>query len=187
MELVKTVIPGVLLLRPQRVGDDRGFMSETFRSTWLEQAGILTSLVQDNHSYSEQRGTVRGLHFQVPPRAQDKLVRVVRGSVLDVAVDLRKGSPCFGHHVAVVLSADNWEQVFIPHGFAHGFCTLEPHTEVLYKVSDYYSAEHEAGLLWNDPALGISWPVRAGKAILSERDRHLPGLAELPDWFHWEE
>jgi dTDP-4-dehydrorhamnose 3,5-epimerase len=128
-------------------------------------------------------GTVRGLHFQVPPRAQDKLVRVTRGSVFDVAVDLRRGAPTYGRHVAVTLSAANWEQVFIPRGFAHGYCSLEPDTEVLYKVTDYYSPEHDRGLLWNDPALGVKWPVPAEAALVSERDRRHPTLAALPDYF----
>ncbi len=183
MELVKTAIPGVLVLRPPRLADGRGFFSETFRVSWMSEMGLPTSWVQDNHSLSAAVGTVRGLHFQVPPRAQVKLVRVTRGSVLDVAVDLRRGSPTFGRHVAVTLSAANWEQVFIPHGFAHGYCSLEPDTEVFYKVSDYYSPEHDRGLLWNDPALGIEWPVPAEAALVSERDRHHPPLAALPHYF----
>lgn len=183
MELLKTAIPGVLVLRPGRFADDRGFFSETFRLSWMEEAGLPTSWVQDNHSFSAAAGTVRGLHFQVPPRAQDKLVRVARGSALDVVVDLRRGSPTFGRHVAVTLSAENWEQVLVPKGFAHGFCTLEPDTEVLYKVSDYYSPDHDQGLLWNDPALGIDWPVAGEAALVSERDRRHPPLAALPDYF----
>jgi dTDP-4-dehydrorhamnose 3,5-epimerase len=183
MELVKTSIPGVLVLRPARVADGRGFFSETFRLAWMAEAGLPGSWVQDNHSMSVAAGTVRGLHFQVPPRAQDKLVRVTRGSVFDVAVDLRRGAPTYGRHVAVTLSAANWEQVFIPRGFAHGYCSLEPDTEVLYKVTNYYSPEHDRGLLWNDPALGVKWPVPAEAALVSERDRRHPTLAALPDYF----
>jgi dTDP-4-dehydrorhamnose 3,5-epimerase len=183
MELLKTAIPGVLLLRPARFQDERGFFLETFRRSWMEEVGLPTSWVQDNHSMSAAPGTVRGLHFQVPPRAQDKLVRVVRGSVFDVAVDLRRGSPTYGRHVAATLSAANGEQLFILRGFAHGFCSLEPGTEVLYKVTDYYSPEHDRGLLWSDPALGIDWPFTAGAALVSERDRRHPVLADLPDYF----
>jgi dTDP-4-dehydrorhamnose 3,5-epimerase len=187
MELLKTDMPGVLVLRPARFEDARGFFSETFRHSWMEEAGLPVSWVQDNHSLSAAPGTVRGLHFQVPPRAQEKLVRVTRGSVLDVAVDLRRGSPTFGRHLAVTLSAANWEQLYVPKGFAHGFCTLQPDTEVLYKVSDYYSSEHDRGLLWSDPALGIDWPVAEEAALVSERDRRHPALAALPDYFTMED
>ncbi len=187
MELLKTTLPGVLVLRPERFVDGRGFFSETFRRSWMEEAGLPTSWAQDNHSWSTTPGTVRGLHFQVPPRAQDKLVRVTRGSVLDVAVDLRQGSPTFGRHVAVTLSAENWEQLLVPKGFAHGYCSLESDTEVLYKVSDYYSPEHDRGLLWSDPALGIEWPVAEEAALVSERDRRHPTLAALPDYFTMED
>jgi len=183
MELLNTAIPGVLLLRPDRFGDERGFFSETFRLSWMEEAGLPASWVQDNHSMSAAPGTVRGLHFQVPPRAQDKLVRVVRGSIFDVAVDLRRGSPTYGRHAAATLSAARGEQLLIARGFAHGFCTLEPGTEVLYKVTDYYSPEHDRGLLWSDPALGIEWPVPAESILVSERDRRHPVLADLPEYF----
>jgi dTDP-4-dehydrorhamnose 3,5-epimerase len=183
MELVETALPGVLVLRPDRFVDARGFFSETFRRSWMEEAGLPTAWVQDNHSRSAAVGTIRGLHFQVPPRTQDKLVRVAQGSVFDVAVDLRRGSPTYGRHVAVTLSAANWEQLFVPAGFAHGYCTLEPDTEVLYKVTDYYSPEHDHGLLWSDPALGIEWPVGPAEALVSERDRGHPALAALPDYF----
>jgi len=178
MDVIATEIPDVKLLRPARFGDERGFFSETFRSEWFPE----TSFVQDNHSLSANAGTVRGLHFQIGDAAQIKLVRVPRGSVLDVAVDLRTGSPTFGRAVARTLSAENWEQLWIPIGFAHGFCTLEPDTEVLYKVSSYYSPELERGLAWDDPALGIEWPDFAG-AVLSERDDRWPGLADLPEYF----
>lgn len=179
MECVPTDIPDVLAIRAQRFGDERGFFSEVFRDTWLPDLAF----VQDNHSKSSARGTVRGLHFQVPPFAQDKLVRVTRGAVYDVAVDLRLGSPTFGRHVGVVLSEDNWMQLLVPAGFAHGFCTLEPDSEVLYKVTAHYSAEHDRGLRWDDPDLGIAWPVEPSAAVLSAKDRALPSFAELPDYF----
>jgi dTDP-4-dehydrorhamnose 3,5-epimerase len=137
--------------------------------------------VQDNHSLSRKPGVIRGLHFQLPPFAQAKLVRVVRGSVLDVVVDIRRGSPSFGHHATVTLSAGNGLQLFVPHGFAHGFCTLEPDTEVLYKVDAYYAPEHERGLLWNDPALAIPWPAAAPE--ISDKDRCWPSLSDLADMF----
>jgi len=183
MEVTTTPIPGLLVLHLPRRADERGFFAETFRRSWMEQHGLPAEWVQDNHSQSRARGTVRGLHFQVPPRAQAKLVRVVAGSILDVVVDLRRGSPAYGRHAAFTLSAAGGEQVLVPVGCAHGFCTLEPDTEVLYKVSDYYSPEHDRGLRWDDPALGIAWPVRAEEAVLSGRDRQHPTLAELPGYF----
>jgi dTDP-4-dehydrorhamnose 3,5-epimerase len=183
MELVTTPIPGLLLLRPPRAADDRGFFSETFRRSWMEDRGLPADWVQDNHSLSRLRGTIRGLHFQVPPRAQAKLVRVVAGSVFDVAVDLRRASPTYLWHAAFELSAVSGEQLLVPAGCAHGFCTLEADTEVLYKVTDYYSQEHDRGLRWDDPALGIAWPVAPEEAVLSARDRQHPSLAELPDYF----
>jgi len=182
MEIIPTEIPEVRRVRPRRFGDDRGFFSETFRSEWFP--GI--DFVQDNHSLSAEQGTVRGLHFQTPPFAQDKLVRVARGRILDVAVDIRVGSPTFGEHVTVELSADNWEQLLVPRGFAHGFVTLEPNSEVLYKTSDVYSSEHDAGIRWNDPTLHIAWDVEEGAVSLSERDAGLPLLADLPDHFRYE-
>jgi dTDP-4-dehydrorhamnose 3,5-epimerase len=181
MEMIPTEIPEVRRVVVPRFVDRRGDFSETFRAEWFD--GF--EFVQDNHSRSIMAGTVRGLHFQVPPRASDKLVRVSRGSALDVAVDLRIGSPTFGRHVAFVLSADGGEQLLVPRGFAHGFVTLEPDTEVVYKVTDYHSAEHDKGLLWNDPALGIDWGVEPGHATVSERDRsHLP-LDRLAEYFRF--
>ncbi len=185
MQVISTSIPDVIVITPARYGDRRGFFSETYNRRALAEAGIDLEFVQDNHSLSGERGTIRGLHFQTPPYAQDKLVRVVRGAIFDVAVDLRKGSPTFGKHVSAVISAAEWNQILLPIGFAHGFCTLEPNTEVIYKVTNYYSASHDKGLLWNDPDLGIDWPIPGQQATLSEKDRRLPRLRELPDYFVW--
>ena len=179
MEVEELSIPDVKILRPTRHGDHRGFFSEVYNKKTLVTAGIDIDFVQDNHSLSAERGTVRGLHFQTPPFAQHKLVRVVRGSVFDVAVDLRRGSPSFGKHVTAVLSAEAWNQIFVPIGFAHGFMTLEPDTEVIYKVSNYYAPDHDKGILWNDPALAIAWPIDDREAILSDKDRKQPRLAEV--------
>jgi len=176
----------VLEIRPARFEDPRGFFSETYNAAAFAKAGISTVFVQDNHSYSREAGTVRGLHFQTPPFAQVKLVRVVRGAVLDVAVDLRAGSPGFGRHVAARLSAEAWNQLLVPVGFAHGFCTLEPDTEVIYKVSAPYSPEHDFGLLWSDPDLGIDWPIPPDRAVLSDKDRRQPRLRDLPEYFVYE-
>jgi len=167
-------IAGVVLFIPRRISDDRGFFSETFNVRALASGGVTGDFVQDNHSLSVQRGVVRGLHYQLPPAAQDKLVRVTRGSILDIAVDIREGSPTYGQHVAVTLSAENWQQLWVPKGFAHGFCTLEPDTEVVYKATDYYAPEFDRGLRWNDPDLGITWPVTAEGAILSAKDAVAP-------------
>ena len=177
MQIQTLTIPDVKVLIPGKLGDGRGFFSEVYSRRSLAGAGIDTDFVQDNHSLSACKGTVRGLHFQTPPRAQDKLVRVVRGSVFDVAVDLRRSSPTYGRHVSVVLSAEAWNQMLVPIGFAHGFVTLEPDTEVLYKVSDYYAPDHDDGLLWNDPALGIRWPIPEKEVVLSEKDRRLAPFA----------
>jgi len=176
-------IPDVWTYTPRRFGDDRGWFSETFNARALE--GMLggVAFVQDNQSLSAAKGTLRGLHFQAPPKAQDKLVRVVRGSVLDVAVDIRRKSPTFGKSVAAVLSAENGAQLFVPKGFAHGFLTLEPNTEVLYKVSEYYSRDDERGLAWDDPAIGIDWGLPADTLTIAERDRQFPRLAALQSYF----
>lgn len=176
-------IPDVKILRPKKHGDARGFFSETYSQRALADAGIDLTFVQDNHAFSAAKGTMRGLHFQTTPFAQDKLVRVIRGSILDVAVDLRRASPTYGKHVAAVISAEAWNQILVPIGFAHGLLTLEPDTEVLYKVTNYYSPQHDLGLLWNDPALAIAWPVSEADAILSAKDKVQPRLAELPAYF----
>lgn len=183
MQVTELAIPAVKLIVPRRFGDRRGFFSEVYNIRALKDAGITESFVQDNHSLSAEVGTVRGLHFQSPPHAQAKLLRVSRGRIFDVAVDLRRTSPTFGKHVTAEISADNWAQIFIPAGFAHGFCTLEPDTEVIYKVSDYYAPEADAGILWSDADLGIDWPVDAGKAILSDKDKRLPAFKDLGNVF----
>jgi dTDP-4-dehydrorhamnose 3,5-epimerase len=176
-------IAEVKLVIPQIHRDARGFFSETYSRQRMDQAGIATEFVQDNHSLSVEVGTLRGLHFQVPPRAQGKLLRVTRGSVFDVAVDIRVGSPTYGQHVSAVLSAENWMQIWIPAGFAHGYCTLEPNTEVIYKVTDYYAPECDRGLKWDDAALGIRWPVGPDSARLSDKDRRQPSLKEMAPAF----
>jgi dTDP-4-dehydrorhamnose 3,5-epimerase len=185
VQIVSTEIPDVKIITPVRHGDARGFFSEIFREDVLVQHGIDIRFVQENHSYSAAKGVLRGLHFQAPPMAQAKLVRVAVGTILDVAVDIRVGSPSYGRHVAVELSAELGSQLFVPEGFAHGFCTLVPDTQVLYKVNRYYSAEHDGGVLWDDPALGIGWPVGVDEAVLSDKDRRQPHLADLPPLFHY--
>lgn len=172
-------IPAVKMLAPGKHGDDRGFFSETYNKKALAASGVRLEFVQDNHSFSAAKGTVRGLHFQTPPYAQDKLVRVTRGAIFDVAVDLRRSSPTYGRHVSATLSAAAWDQILVPIGFAHGLMTLEPNTEVIYKVSDYFAPEHDHGLLWNDPALGIEWPLAEHEAILSDKDRAQPRFADF--------
>lgn len=176
-------LPGLILIRPTRHGDARGWFSEVWRRDQWEAAGVKADFIQDNQSFSAQTGTVRGLHFQLPPFAQAKLVRVVSGRVLDVAVDLRRSSPGFGKSIAVELSAEGGEQLFIPAGFAHGFCTLEPNSGLAYKVDAYYSSAHDRGVRWNDPAFGIQWPVGEADAVLSAKDKVQPLFAELTDMF----
>ncbi len=178
-DIRRLALPDVLLITPAKRGDERGFFSETYSQRALEHAGFDRAFVQDNHSLSGQRGILRGLHFQRPPYAQDKLVRVTRGAVFDVAVDIRKDSPSFGQWVGVELSAENWRQVLVPAGFAHGFVTLTATAEVLYKVTDYYAPDAEDGLRWNDPEVDIEWPIAADEVITNARDGKWPGLAEL--------
>jgi dTDP-4-dehydrorhamnose 3,5-epimerase len=185
MKVVDTEIPDVKLIFPKKFGDRRGFFSETYSRKGFAAAGIGLEFVQDNHALSADPGTVRGLHFQVPPAAQAKLVRVARGAIFDVAVDIRQGSPTYGKWVGATISAQAWNQILVPAGFAHGYCTLEPDTEVVYKVSDFYAPELEYGLLWNDPAIGIDWPIAPGKAVLSDKDLKMPKLAEVPAYFIW--
>jgi dTDP-4-dehydrorhamnose 3,5-epimerase len=183
MDVQALAIPDVKLITPKVHRDARGLFCETYRADALTRAGVDITFVQDNYSLSTQKGVVRGLHFQTAPHAQDKLVRVIRGSILDVAVDLRRSSPTYGKHVSAVLSADNWAQLLVPVGFAHAFLTLEPNTEVAYKVSAYYAPECDKGLRWNDPALGIAWPIDPADAILSEKDQNLPLLKDLAAYF----
>lgn len=178
-------LPEVKLIETPRFGDSRGVFSETYNQRAFSDAGIDSVFVQDNYSLSVAPGTLRGLHFQTHPFAQEKLVRVVRGRILDVAVDIRHGSPTFGKHVSVILSADEGHQILVPIGFAHGLATLEADTEVIYKVSNFYSAEHDKGVLWNDPALGIDWQLGDAEAVLSDKDRRHPLLADLPRYFEF--
>jgi dTDP-4-dehydrorhamnose 3,5-epimerase len=186
MRIEPTALPGVLQVLPVRHGDHRGFFSEVFHAGRFAEAGLTGPWVQDNHSLTAQVGTVRGLHFQTPPHAQGKLVRVIRGAILDVAVDLRHGSPTFGRHVAVELSVEKWNQLWVPPGFAHGFCSLVPEVEVLYKVTAHYAPAHDAGVRWDDPDLAIPWPVAPGSAVLSAKDAALPRLRDLPPTFRYE-
>jgi dTDP-4-dehydrorhamnose 3,5-epimerase len=179
----RLLIPDVLVLTPDRFRDVRGFFSETYSHTAMASLGVLTTFVQDNHSLSERTGTLRGLHFQAPPFAQAKLVRVTRGSILDVTVDLRRGSATFGQHVKVNLGEQDGRQIYVPAGFAHGFLTLEPHTEVQYKVSAPYSAQSDRGLAWNDPDLAIDWGINSDQVLLSDKDTRQPFLRDLTSPF----
>jgi dTDP-4-dehydrorhamnose 3,5-epimerase len=179
MLITALAIADVKLIVPKKFGDARGFFSETYSRSALAKTGIDVDFVQDNHSRSAKVGTVRGLHFQTPPFAQDKLVRVTRGRILDVAVDIRKNSPTFGRHVTAELSAENWAQLLVPVGFAHAFITLEPDTEVIYKVSNVYAPQNDAGILWNDADLGIAWPIAAPEVTLSDKDAKLPRLKDI--------
>jgi dTDP-4-dehydrorhamnose 3,5-epimerase len=183
MHISNTALPDVKLIQPVRHGDARGYFSEVYREDALLKHGIDTQFVQDNQSMSAAVGVLRGLHFQTPPMAQAKLVRVIAGAILDIAVDIRWGSPHFGKHVAAVLSAAEGNQLLIPEGFAHGFCTLEPNSTVIYKVNRYYSPENDRGLLWNDPALGIDWRLGGREPTLSDKDKKHPTLADLPRYF----
>jgi dTDP-4-dehydrorhamnose 3,5-epimerase len=181
MHIEPQAIADVLLITAQRRGDERGWFAETFRQSALAEAGFTRAFVQDNQAFSAQRGTMRGLHFQAEPHAQDKLIRVLRGAILDVAVDIRRGSPSYGRRVAVQLSADNANQLLVPRGFAHGYLTLTEDCEVFYKVSAYYAPEAERGLLWSDPALGIDWPIPPEEVRVNARDQAWPTLDALRD------
>lgn len=179
-------IPGPVVIIPRKFQDERGYFSETYVDPWFRENVAQTSFVQENHSYSAQAGTLRGIHFQMSPHAQGKLVRVLRGAVVDVAVDLRKGSPHFGRHVSVTLSAENWNQFWIPVGFGHGFCTLEPDTEVLYKVTSRYHPSSERGIRWDDPDLAIDWGLGSLPPTIADRDRQYPRLKDSPAFFAYE-
>jgi dTDP-4-dehydrorhamnose 3,5-epimerase len=185
MAIERLDIPDLVLLTPARHGDARGFFSETFRADVMTPYTAESHFVQDNHVRSMQQGVVRGLHYQIPPSAQGKLVRCTRGAILDVAVDIRLGSPTYGRHVAVELSAANWQQLWVPVGFAHGYRTLEDDCEVIYKVTDYYAPECDRGIAWDDPALGIDWRLSAAEAVLSDKDRKQPCLADMPPTFRY--
>lgn len=185
MLVEQTPIEGLLLLTPKRFGDHRGFFAETFSARTLEQYGFHEGFVQDNHSLSAQINTVRGLHFQAPPNAQAKLVRCGRGALFDVAVDIRLGSPSYGQWFGAELSFENGRQLFIPVGFAHGFATRLPDTEIVYKCSDYYSPETEGALRFNDPDIGIDWGL-GGEAILSDKDRDAAALIGFNSPFKYE-
>jgi len=178
-----TAIAGVKILTPKKHGDARGFLSEVYNRTAWESAGLRFEFVQDNHSFSAAVGTLRGLHFQTPPFAQDKLIRVGRGRILDVAVDIRRSSPTFGKYVAVELSVENWRQLLVPIGFAHGFVTLEPDTDVLYKTTAVYSPANDRGVSWDDPDIGVAWPLPDAGPMLSDKDQRWPRLREAQELF----
>ncbi len=186
MEVAVLEIPAVRLLKLKKHGDERGYFSETFRNDLFQAEVAPFIFVQDNQSLSAEVSIVRGLHYQLDPRAQGKLVRCIAGAILDVAVDIRTGSPTYGQHVKAELTADNGHQLWVPPGFAHGFCTIAPNSIISYKVTDYYSPEHDRGLLWNDPELGIEWPVDAEKAVLSAKDKVQPRLADIGAAFVYE-
>lgn len=184
MNVEATAIAGVLLVTPQRFPDGRGFFSETWNERRYTEAGIPGPFVQDNHALSRENGVLRGLHLQIGANAQGKLVRAVRGAIWDVAVDIRRGSATYGKHFGAVLSAENWSQLWIPAGLLHGYCTLEPDTEVIYKVTAPWDRAAERGVIWNDPELSVPWPVATGEAILSDKDLALPRLADCGDWLN---
>ncbi|CAN7193686.1 dTDP-4-dehydrorhamnose 3,5-epimerase [Phyllobacterium sp. LjRoot231] len=176
VEVIPLALEGVLEILPRKFGDDRGFFSETYNKQAFTKAGIDLQFVQDNHSLSSAKGVLRGLHYQLPPCAQDKLVRVVSGSILDVVVDIRRSSPTFRKWVSLEVSAAKWNQILVPKGFAHGFLTLEENTEVIYKVTDYYSSEHDRNIRFDDPSIGIDWPFETSAIQLSDKDRKAPLL-----------
>jgi dTDP-4-dehydrorhamnose 3,5-epimerase len=177
MEFIKTDLPGVILIKPDVHADERGFLLESFSRDRYEKSGIKAAFMQDNHSRSVNKGVLRGMHLQIPPFAQNKLIRVTRGSIYDVVVDFRKQSPAFGKWQGFNLSAGNFHQLFVPAGFAHGFCTLDKNTEVQYKVDNPYSPSHERGIRWNDPDLAIAWPIK--ETILSAKDSVLPDFKDF--------
>jgi dTDP-4-dehydrorhamnose 3,5-epimerase len=183
LQVVSLRIPEVKLIKPVKHGDDRGFFSETYNKAAFTEAGIILDFVQDNHSFSAAPATLRGLHYQGHPFSQDKLVRVPRGRALDVAVDIRRQSPTFGQWVSAELSADNWTQILVPVGFAHGICTLEPDTEIIYKVTNVYSPQNDFGIRWNDPGLNIDWPFAEKELVLSAKDKQQPLFKDVQNWF----
>ncbi len=177
MNIIQTDIPGVVILEPKIFGDERGYFFESFSQRVFTEQVCQTAFVQDNESLSAY-GVLRGLHYQLPPHSQSKLVRVIRGEVLDVAVDIRRGSPTFGRHVSVLLSGENHRQLFVPRGFAHGFAVLSPEALFQYKCDNLYAPEHEGSIAFDDPALGIDWKVPADKLLLSDKDRKHPLLKD---------
>lgn len=183
MKITPLAIPEVLLITPARHGDERGWFSETFRQSALEEQGFSGAFIQDNHVRSTTRGIVRGLHFQKPPHGQAKLLRCVRGAIFDVAVDIRKGSPTWGQWVGAELSAENAQQLLVPEGFAHGYCTLTDECEVIYKVTGYYAPQAEGALRWNDPTIGIDWTMPNEEIRANARDAAAPLLADLDSPF----
>ena len=186
MQIDELKLAGVLRITPRRFGDARGFFAETYSARVLSEAGVETVFVQDNHSLSAEVGTVRGLHFQAPPAAQAKLVRCGRGRIYDVAVDIRKGSPTYGQWVGEELSFENGVQLLIPAGFAHGFMTLEPDSEIVYKCSDFYAPQTEGALMWNDPGIAIDWPISGLDPVISEKDAEAGLLAGFDSPFTFE-
>jgi len=185
MQLEKTILPGVLIIIPPRFGDARGWFCETWNAEKLALLGITTNFLQDNHSYSAAKGTLRGLHYQRPPHAQDKLVRCSRGTVFDVAVDIRRGSPTYGKWVGVELSAENGKQLFIPKGLLHGFVTLEKNCELQYKCSDFYAPDYDGGIRWDDQTIGVDWGLKEDAPVLSAKDAVAPLMADFKTPFDW--
>ncbi len=183
MKVERLRVPDLILVTPPRFGDARGFFSEVFNAPRFAEAGIDMPFIQDNQSLSQERGVIRGLHCQVAPHPQGKLVRCTRGAIWDVAVDARRGSPTYGQWAAAELSAENWAQLWVPPGFLHGFCTLQGNTEVIYKVTDVYDRGSERGVIWNDPDLALPWPVTEAEAVLSDKDRILPRWVDAPALF----
>ncbi|HMK80384.1 MAG TPA: dTDP-4-dehydrorhamnose 3,5-epimerase [Xanthobacteraceae bacterium] len=185
MDVRELSLPGLKLLKPRRFADSRGYFSETYNERTFAQAGITIRFVQDNQSFSARVGTVRALHFQLPPAPQSKLVRVLTGSIFDVGVDLRVGSPTYGRWEGITISAEGGEQFLVPQGFAHGFCSLEPNTVVAYKVDAFYAPAADSGLIWSDPDLAIDWPVGPQQAMLSEKDQKLGRFRDFKSPFSY--
>lgn len=185
MKIIPLQLKGAALLDPVVHGDHRGFFMESYNESVMQEIGVDINFIQDNQSLSAEPGVLRGLHYQLNPKAQTKLIRVLTGAIYDVILDIRKGSPTFGQWVGVILSENNKRQLLVPKGFAHGFCTLVQNTQVLYKVDEYYSPEHDRGILWNDPALGIDWPV--SEPLLSDKDQRHPLFEKAEMNFDWED
>lgn len=182
MKIIETSLPGIKIVEPKIFGDHRGWFMETYNETVFEKAGVLIKFVQDNQSFSAAKGTLRGLHYQLNPKAQTKLVRCIKGSIFDVAVDIRKGSPTFGQWFGIELSAENKKQLFIPKGFAHGFMTFTDDVEVQYKVDETYAPDCDRGIIWNDPSIGIEWPMNI-IPVLSDKDQIAPSLNKADNNF----